>query len=77
MTVVYNNKETATSVTFSKRWGPQDNPTAASRNGIYTFTAMDHGKYVAMTGLPTHTSHLGVQIGPRRWHERNVQRSSW
>ena len=64
MTVVYNNKEAPTSVTFSKMWGAQDDATPAIRDGSYAFTAMAHGKYVDMAGLPTHTSHDGVAVGP-------------
>ena len=59
MTVVYNNKEPATPVTFSKRWA------AAMVNGTYTFAEGTSGKYVSMEGLPTHVSHDGAPVDHR------------
>ena len=67
MAVVYNNREAATSVLFSKEYGDDDDDAEADKDGVYTFDdddVADKGKLVEMAGLPTHASHDGVQVGP-------------
>ena len=61
-TVVYNDKAADTSSTFNKRFTII--ATGETNAGKVALVVADHAKLVGLTGLPTHASHDGVDVGP-------------
>ncbi len=62
--VVYTNQGSPVSAPFNQKWGEDDAANAADRDGVYTLTAIAHGKLVDLPGMPTHANHPGVRVGP-------------
>ena len=62
MTVVYNDKAADTASTFNKRFTII--AAGQTNEGTVALTVADHGKLVGgISGLPTHPSHAGVNVG--------------